>query len=266
MSNESLRHRIAAERVATTQAPQIDLVPAEIGPIPFDLELFGLLRRFCWFGNDPFALGDQIIEVSLSVRLAPETDSPVAADRVVFGLHLRFVVQRADNLVRFHRDLQCVPLRVARGFNASELRSLAVDNLVDAEGIFERVVASDVVGFHILGPPDHAASLVDNPLVRFQPDAEFDIGIQDVSPQNDIEDGICILRRLGEHPIFAVLGDDPLSDCSTKAVRGLTDGLRLEVPFSLAGRLGRLSQVRGETEHQSDPKGPHTKVPSSRRA
>ena len=45
---------------------------------------------------------------------------------------------------------------VARRFDAVELNSFAIDDLVDAEAVFERIVARDVISLGVFRPPDEA--------------------------------------------------------------------------------------------------------------
>ena len=150
-----------------------------------------------------------------------------------------------------------MPLLVAGRFGVLEHGSNAVDDLVNAEVVFERVVAADVVVLLVLGPPDHAAAAVEFAGDGPEPDAQVNVLVARSLGQGDVEGGIVVLGFLVEDFVGPLLGDFPLPTSSVKPLAiapGSSDSksqLRLPrlcdvaIPSEIAPR--KEGQSRGPT-------------------
>ncbi|MBN1343662.1 MAG: hypothetical protein JXQ73_13320 [Phycisphaerae bacterium] len=118
----------------------------------------------------------QIVEGRCRVGLGPEADLAALWDGGVFGRQHGLAVETADDLIADHLDAERVPLTsLELDLRGGELLSLAVEDLVEAVVVLERVDATDVVVLLFLASPDGSAALVDLSGDGLDADAEGDV-------------------------------------------------------------------------------------------
>ena len=162
--------------------------------------------------------GSEIVKVRLGVGLGPEADHAGFLERAVLGFEEFLAVQVAGDFRPDHGDAKGVPLFIAYCFGVLEHRSNAVDDLVNAKVVFERVIPADVVILLILGAPDHAAATVDFAGHRPELDAQVDVFVACSFDQGDVERGVRILGLLMENLVCAFLGDEPFANFIDEAL------------------------------------------------
>ena len=111
---------------------------------------------------------------------------------------------------------------------------IAVGDLVNAEVVFERVIAADVVVLLVLGPPDHAAAAVG--LTGHGPElhGQVDVLVARAFHQRDVERGIFALGFLVQNAVLSLLGDLPIADDVREPTGDRAGRVGFKVPRSLA--------------------------------
>jgi hypothetical protein len=118
----------------------------------------------------------QAVEVRDSVSLRPEANFTRLAQRVVGHIEVQLVIQETTNAVTTLHDPDSVPL-AGRHFHicCPELRPLALDDLVDAEVVLQRVHACDIVVVRIPIVPHRPTALIDLTGHRLESNVETEI-------------------------------------------------------------------------------------------